>query len=68
MASYEFGGVFNLNDDKLLQFLPAIVQRRKEKLPKTPISKAAPESTEISYISDDTYNDEPDMSTITKKS
>jgi hypothetical protein len=68
MASHEFGGVFGLNDDKSLQSLPATVQRRKEKLPRTPISKAAPESTETPYTSDDTYNDEPDTPTITKKS
>jgi hypothetical protein len=68
MASHEFGRAFGLNDNvKLLQSLSAIVQRRKDKFLKTLISTAAPESTEIPYISDDTYNDEPDMSTITRK-
>jgi hypothetical protein len=67
MASYEFGGIFGLNDYKLLQSLPAIVQRKKDKLPKTPTSIIAPESTETSYTSDDTYNDEPDTPTMTRK-
>jgi hypothetical protein len=69
MASHGFGRVFGLNDNvKLLQSLPIIVQRRKDKLPKTPISTAVPESTEISYTSDDIYNNEPDTPTITRKS
>jgi hypothetical protein len=68
MASYEFGGVFSLNDDvKPLQSLSAIIQRRKGKLLRTPISIAAPESTEILYTSDDTYNDEPNTPTMTRK-
>jgi hypothetical protein len=67
MASHEFGGIFGLNDYELLQSLPATVQRRKDKLPRTPTSTAAPESTEIPYTSDDTYNDEPDTPTITRK-
>ena len=68
MASHGFGRVFGLdNNVKPLQSLPATVQRRKDKLPRTPISKAAPESTETSYTSDDTYNDEPDTPTMTRK-
>jgi hypothetical protein len=68
MASHEFGGVFGLNDDEPLQSLPVTVQRRKEKLPRTPTtSTAAPESTETPYTSDDTYNDKPDTPTITRK-
>jgi hypothetical protein len=68
MASHEFGGVFGLNNNvEPLQSLPAIVQRRKGKLPRTPTSTAAPESTETPYTSDDTYNDEPDTPTITRK-
>ena len=68
MASYEFGRAFGINDDvKPLQSLPATVQRRKDKLSKTPISRTAPESTETSYTSDDTYNDKPDTPTITRK-
>jgi hypothetical protein len=68
MASHEFGGVFGLNDDESLQSLPVTVQRRKEKLLRTSItSTAAPESTEIPYASDDTYNDEPDTPTMTRK-
>jgi hypothetical protein len=67
MASHEFGGVFSL-DDKPLQSLPVTVQRKKEKLPRTPTtSTAAPESTETPYTSDDTYNDEPDTPTMTRK-
>jgi hypothetical protein len=67
MASHGFGRAFGLNDDEPLQSLPATVQRRKDKLPRTPTSTAAPESTEIPYISDDTYNDEPDTPTMTRK-
>jgi hypothetical protein len=67
MASHEFGGVFGLNDYEPLQSLPVTVQRRKDKLPRTPIFTAVPESTETPYISDDTYNDEPDTPTITRK-
>jgi hypothetical protein len=68
MASHEFGRAFGINDDvELLQSLPAIVQRRKDKLPRTPILRAAPESTETPYTSDDTYNDEPDTPTMTRK-
>jgi hypothetical protein len=68
MASYEFGRAFGINNDiKLLQSLPTIIQRRKNKLPKTPISRTAPESTETLYTSDDTYNDKPDTPTITRK-
>jgi hypothetical protein len=66
MASHEFGGVFGLNAEPL-QSLPATVQRRKDKLPRTPTSTAAPESTETPYTSDDTYNDEPDTPTMTRK-
>jgi hypothetical protein len=68
MASHEFGGVFGLNNNvESLQSLPATVQRRKGKLPRTPTSIAAPELTETPYTSDDTYNDEPDTPTITRK-
>jgi len=68
MASHGFGRVFGLDDDvKPLQSLPAIVQRRKDKLPRTPISIAVPESIETPYTSDDTYNDEPDTPTMTRK-
>jgi hypothetical protein len=68
MASHGFGRVFGLNNDiKPLQSLPAIVQRKKDKLPRTPISTAVPESTETSYTSDDIYNDEPDTPTMTRK-
>jgi hypothetical protein len=67
MASYEFGGVFGLNDYEPLQSLPAIVQRRKDKLPRTPIFIAVPELTETPYTSDDTYNDKPDTPTMTRK-
>ena len=66
MVSHEFGGVFGLNDEPL-QSLPVTVQRRKEKLPRTPTLTAAPESTETPYTSDDTYNDEPDTPTMTRK-
>jgi hypothetical protein len=67
MASHGFGRAFSLNDDKPLQSLPAIIQRRKNKLLRTPISIAASESTETSYISDDIYNDKPDTPTMTRK-
>jgi hypothetical protein len=68
MASHGFGRVFGLDDDvKLLQSLSAIVQRRKDKLPRTPTFIVVPESTEIPYTSDDTYNDEPDTPTMTRK-
>jgi hypothetical protein len=68
MASYGFGRVFGLNDDiELLQSLSVTVQRRKDKLPRTPIFTAVPESTETPYTSDDTYNDEPDTPTMTRK-
>jgi hypothetical protein len=68
MAFHGFGRVFGLNNNvKLLQSLSAIVQRRKDKLSKTPIFTAMPESTETSYTSDDTYNDEPDTPTTTRK-
>jgi hypothetical protein len=68
MASHGFGRVFGLDDDiEPLQSLPVTVQRRKDKLPKTPISIVVPELTETSYTSDDIYNDEPDTSTITRK-
>jgi hypothetical protein len=68
MASHGFGRAFSLNNDiKLLQSLPTTVQRRKDKLPKTPIFTATPESTEIPYTSDNTYNNEPDTPTITRK-
>jgi hypothetical protein len=68
MASHEFGRAFGINDDvEPLQSLPATVQRRKDKLPRTPTSTAVPESTETPYTSDDTYNDEPDTPTMTRK-
>jgi hypothetical protein len=68
MASHGFGRAFGLNDDvEPLQSLPAIVQRKKDKLPRTPTSKTAPESTETPYTSDDTYNDEPDTPKMTRK-
>ena len=68
MASHGFGRVFGLDDNvKPLQSLFTTVQRRKDKLPKTPISTAVPESTETPYTSDDTYNDEPDTPTMTRK-
>ena len=68
MASHGFGRVFGLNDDvEPLQSLPATVQRRKDKLPRTPISTAVPESTETPYTSDNTYKDKPDTPTITRK-
>jgi hypothetical protein len=68
MASHGFGRAFSLNNDvKLLQSLPATVQRRKDKLPKTPIFIAVSESTETPYTSDDTYNDELDTLTMTRK-
>jgi hypothetical protein len=68
MASHEFGRAFGINNDvKPLQSLPITVQRRKDKLPKTPISRAMPESTETPYTSDDTYNNEPDTPTMTRK-
>jgi hypothetical protein len=68
MASHGFGRVFGLNNDvKLLQSLPAIVQRKKDKLPKTPISITIPESTKTPYTSDDTYNNKPDTPTMTRK-
>ena len=68
MASHGFGRVFGLDDDvEPLQSLPATVQRRKDKLPRTPTSIAVPESTETPYTSDDTYNDEPDTPTMTRK-
>jgi hypothetical protein len=68
MASHGFGRVFGLNNDiKSLQSLPATVQRRKDKLPRTPIFIVMPESTETPYTSDDTYNDEPDTPTMMRK-
>jgi hypothetical protein len=68
MASHGFGRVFGLNNNiKPLQSLPATVQRRKDKLPRTPTSTAVSESTETPYTSDDTYNDEPDTPTTTRK-
>jgi hypothetical protein len=68
MASHGFGRVFGLdNNVKPLQSLPTTVQRRKDKLPKTPTSTAMPESTETPYTSDDTYNNKPDTPTITRK-
>jgi hypothetical protein len=68
MASHEFGRAFDINNNvKPLQSLPATVQRRKDKFPKTPISKIMPESTETPYTSDDIYNDKPDTPTITRK-
>jgi hypothetical protein len=69
MASHGFGRVFGLNNDiKLLQSLPATVQRKKDKLPRTPTSTVMPESTETPYTSDDIYNDEPETPTMTRKS
>jgi hypothetical protein len=68
MASHGFGRAFGFNNNiKPLQSLPTIVQRRKDKLLKTFIFKAAPESTETPYISDNTYNDELDTPTMTRK-
>jgi hypothetical protein len=68
MASHEFGRAFSLNNDvEPLQSLPAIVQRRKDKFPRTPISTAAPESTETPYTSDDTYDNEPSTPTMMRK-
>jgi hypothetical protein len=68
MASHEFGRAFGLNNNiKPLQSLPAIVQRRKDKFLRTPIFTVVPESTETPYTSDDTYNDEPDTPTMTRK-
>jgi hypothetical protein len=68
MASYGFGRVFGLdNNVKPLQSLSATVQRRKDKLPRTPTFTAVPESTETPYTSDDIYNDEPDTPTMTRK-
>jgi hypothetical protein len=68
MASHGFGRVFSLNNNiKPLQSLPATVQRKKDKLPKMPTSTAVPESTETPYTSDNTYNNEPDTPTTTKK-
>jgi hypothetical protein len=68
MASHEFGRAFGINNNvKPLQSLPATVQRRKDKLPRTPTSRAAPESTETPYTSDDTYNNEPNTPTMTRK-
>jgi hypothetical protein len=62
MASHEFGGVFGLNNDEPLQSLPVTVQRRKGKLPRSPIAfTVAPESTETLHTSDDTYDNEPTM-------
>jgi hypothetical protein len=68
MASHRFGRAFGLNNDiEPLQSLPATVQRKKDKLPRTPTSTAVPESTETPYTSDDTYNDEPNTPTMTRK-
>jgi hypothetical protein len=68
MASHGFGRVFGLDDNiKPLQSLPITVQRKKDKLSRTPTSTAMPESTETPYTSDDTYNDEPDTPTMTRK-
>jgi hypothetical protein len=68
MASHGFGRVFGLdNNIKPLQSLSATVQRKKDKLPRTPISTAIPESTETPYTSDNTYNDELDTPTMTRK-
>jgi hypothetical protein len=68
MASHGFGRVFGLdNNIKPLQSLPITVQRKKDKLPKTPTFIAMPESTKTPYTSDDTYNDELDTPTITRK-
>jgi hypothetical protein len=68
MASHEFGRAFGINNDvEPLQSLPATVQRRKDKLPRTPTLKAMPKSTKTPYTSDDTYNDKPDTPTITRK-
>jgi hypothetical protein len=68
MTSHGFGKIFGLNNDiKPLQSLPVTVQRRKDKLPKTPISTTMPKLTETPYTSDDTYNDEPDTPTMTRK-
>jgi hypothetical protein len=68
MASHGFGRVFGLdNNIEPLQSLPATVQRKKDKLPKTPISIAMPESTKTLYTSDDIYNNKPDTLTITRK-
>jgi hypothetical protein len=68
MTSHGFGKAFGLNNDvEPLQSLFTTVQRKKDKLPRTPTSTAALESTETPYISDDTYNDEPDTPTMTRK-
>jgi hypothetical protein len=68
MASYGFGRVFGLdNNVKSLQSLPATIQRRKDKLPRTPTFTAVSESTETPYTSDDIYNNEPDTPTMTRK-
>jgi hypothetical protein len=68
MASHGFGRAFGINDDvKPLQSLPTIVQRKKDKLPRTPTSITAPESTETLYTSDDTYENKPSTPTIIRK-
>ena len=68
MASHGFGRVFGLdNNIKPLQSLPAIVQRKKDKLSRTPTFTIVLESTETPYTSDDTYNGEPDTPTMTRK-
>jgi hypothetical protein len=68
MASHEFGRAFGFNNNiNLLQSLPVTVQRRKDKFPKTPISIATPESTKTPYTSDNTYNNESDTPTMTRK-
>jgi hypothetical protein len=68
MASHGFGRAFGLNDDvESLQSLSATVQRRKDKLPRTPISTVMPESTETPYTSDDIYNNKSDTLTMTRK-
>jgi hypothetical protein len=68
MTFHEFGRAFSLNNNvKPLQSLSTTIQRRKDKFLRTPISTAAPESTETPYTSDDTYNNEPDTPTMTRK-
>jgi hypothetical protein len=69
MASHGFGRVFGLDDNvKPLQSLFVTVQRRKDKLLKTPTFIAMPESIETLYTSDDIYNDnEPSTPTIMRK-
>jgi hypothetical protein len=69
MDSCEFGGTFGFNEEEPLQSPPATVQRRKGRLPWSPIAPTAPEPTTETpnYTDEDTYDHEPHTPTTSRK-